>query len=220
MLRPSAEAPASNHGVHEAILIYRAWCSFREHRGGGEQAQCQIMTNFTDLASVPSDRPVPFTDLARIPQQVGVVAASGITDDEDMSIQENKAIVHSLIDRLFTDGDLSAVDTYLAADFVMHDPPLGVSADREGMRMAGGIIRKAFPDWRSDLHMLVGEGDIVAERFTASGTHQGELMGVAPTGSTVSLKGINIFRVRDGRVVEWWSRLDELGLFRQLGLAR
>jgi predicted ester cyclase len=137
-----------------------------------------------------------------------------------MNIEENKAIVRSLIDRLFTDGDLGAVDTYLADDFVMHDPPLGVPGDREGMRAAGSIIRKAFPDWRSDLHMLVGEGDIVAERFTASGTHQGELMGVAPTGIAVSLKGINIFRVRDGQVVEWWSRLDELGLFRQLGLAQ
>lgn len=137
-----------------------------------------------------------------------------------MTIQQNKAIVRSLIDGLFTDGDLSAVDTYLAADFMMHDPPFGVSADREGMRTAGSIIRNAFPDWHSDLHMLVGEGDIVTERFTASGTHQGELMGVVPTGKTVSLKGINIFRVRDGQVVEWWSRLDELGLFRQLGLAR
>ena len=137
-----------------------------------------------------------------------------------MNIEENKAIVRSLIDRLFTDGDLSAVDTYLADEFVMHDPPLGVPADREGMRTAAGIIRKAFPDWHSDLHMLAGEGDIVAERFTASGTHQGELMGVAPTGKTVSLKGMNIFRVRDGRVVEWWSRLDELGLLRQLGLAQ
>ena len=144
----------------------------------------------------------------------------GITENEDMSVEDNKAIVRSFIDGLFTDGDLGAVDTYLAADFVNHDPPLGVSADREGMRTAGRMIRKAFPDWHSDLHMLVGEDDIVVERFTASGIHQGELMGVAPTGDTVSLKGINIFRVRDGHIVEWWSRLDELGLFRQLGLAR
>jgi steroid delta-isomerase-like uncharacterized protein len=157
---------------------------------------------------------------SRIPQQVGVAAAGGITDDADMNTEQNKAIVRSLIDRLFTDGDLSAVDTYLTADFIMHDPPLGVPADREGMRTAGSIIRKAFPDWHSDLHMLVGEGDIVVERFTASGTHQGDLMGVAPTGKTVSMQGINIFRVRDGRIVEWWSRLDELALFRQLGLAQ
>ncbi len=133
--------------------------------------------------------------------------------------QDNKTIVRSLIDRLFTEGDLDAVDTYLASDFVMHDPPLGVSPDREGMRTAAEKIRKAFPDWHSDLHLLVGEDDFVAERFTASGTHQGELLGAAPTGNTVSLKGINIFRLRNGRVVEWWSRLDELGLSRQLGLA-
>lgn len=136
-----------------------------------------------------------------------------------MSIEENKAIVRSLIDGLFTRGDLGAVDIYLATDFVHHDPPLGVSADRDGMRTAGDMIRKAFPDWHSDLHMLVGEDDIVVERFTASGTHQGEFMGVAPTGKTVALKGINIFRLRSGQVVEWWSRLDELGLFHQLELA-
>jgi predicted ester cyclase len=147
-----------------------------------------------------------------------VVTALVTADDEQRDPQDNRTIVRSFIDGLFTDGDLAAVDTYLAADFVMHDPPLGVSADREGMRTAGEIIRKAFPDWHSDLHMLVVEDDIVVERFTASGTHQGELMGAAPTGKTVFLKGINIFRVREGHVVEWWSRLDELGLWRQLGI--
>jgi steroid delta-isomerase-like uncharacterized protein len=132
--------------------------------------------------------------------------------------QDNKTIVRSLIDRLFSEGDLGAVDAYLASDFVMHDPPLGVSPDREGIRAAAEMIRKAFPDWHSELHLLVGEDDIVAERFTASGTHQGEMLGAPPTGNTVSLKGINIFRLRNGRVVEWWSRLDELGLSRQLGI--
>jgi predicted ester cyclase len=86
------------------------------------------------------------------------------------------------------------------------------------MRAAAEMIRKAFPDWHSELHLLVGEDDIVAERFTASGTHQGEMLGAPPTGNTVSLKGINIFRLSNGRVVEWWSRLDELGLSRQLGI--
>ena len=148
-----------------------------------------------------------------------MVAAIGTADDDHMTTQENnKAIVRYLIDGLFTEGDLGAVDTYLAPDFVMHDPPLGVSADREGMRTAGEMIRKAFPDWHSDLHMLVAEDDMVVERFTASGTHQGELMGAEPTGKTVLLKGINIFRVREGHIAEWWSRLDELGLLQQLGM--
>jgi steroid delta-isomerase-like uncharacterized protein len=136
-----------------------------------------------------------------------------------MDTDDNKRVVRRFIDALFTDGDLGAVDEYLADDFVNHDPPIGLPNDAEGMRTAGSMFRAAFPDWHSDLHALVAEGDIVVERFTAAGTHRGELLGVAPTGKVVELRGINIFRLRDGRITERWGRLDELGLFRQLGLA-
>src|SRR5262245_17634907 len=141
-----------------------------------------------------------------------------MTEAGRMSIDENKAIVRAFIDGLFTEGDLDAADVYLADDFVNHDPPIGLTADREGMRTAGAMFRTAFPDWHSDLHLLVGENDLVVEHFTASGTHRGELMGVAATEKEVSLARTNIFRVRGGRIVELWGRLDELGLFRQLGL--
>ena len=134
------------------------------------------------------------------------------------TIEDNKTVVRDFIDRLFTKGDLEAVDTYLAEDFVNHDPPFGASADREGMRGAGAMFRQAFPDWHSDLHLLVGEGDIVVELFTASGTHRGTVMGAAGTGNTASLKGINVFRLRDGRIIERWGRLDDLGFLAQLGL--
>jgi steroid delta-isomerase-like uncharacterized protein len=133
-------------------------------------------------------------------------------------IEQNKATVRDFIDGLFTKGDLGAVDTYLSEDFINHDPPFGVSAEREGMRAAGAMMRAACPDWHSDLHQLVAEDDLVVERFTAGGTQRGEVMGVPPTGRTVSLPGINIFRVRDGLIVERWGRLDELGLLRQLGV--
>jgi predicted ester cyclase len=59
----------------------------------------------------------------------------------------------------------------------------------------------------------------VVENFTASGTQQGEIFGVPPSGRTVSLPGINIWRIHDGRIVERWGRLDDLGLMRQLRLA-
>ncbi|MER8188287.1 ester cyclase [Kitasatospora sp. NPDC094015] len=134
------------------------------------------------------------------------------------TIEQNKQTVTAFIDALFTRGDLSAVDTYLAEDFVDHDPPLGAGPDREGMRGAAALFRQACPDWHSDQGFLVGEGDLVVEIFTASGTRHGELMGVAGDGHTVALKGINVFRVRDGRIVERWGRLDELGLLRRLGL--
>ena len=134
--------------------------------------------------------------------------------------EQNKTLVSEFIEALFTKGDLDAVDRYLAPDFANHDPPFGVSSDREGMRTAGALMRVGFPDWHSDQHLVVGERDIVVERFTASGTHRGEVMGVPPTGNTVALEGINIFRVADGRIVERWGRLDDLGLLSQLGVVR
>ena len=126
-------------------------------------------------------------------------------------IEQNKAVVRDFIQSLFTKGDLTAVETYLADDFVDHDPSFGGTPDSNAMRDASATLRVAFPDWHSDLHLLVGEGDIVVEMFTASGTHTAELMGVAASGRQVALKGINIFRLRDGRIVERWGRLDEVG---------
>jgi len=132
---------------------------------------------------------------------------------------QNKTIVSDFIGALFTNGDPNAVDDYLAEDFVNHDPPFGASADREGMRAAGAMFRSVFPDWHSDLHLLVAEGDIVVELFTASGTHTGSaIMGVPASGRAVELPGINIFRLRDERIVERWGRLDDLGFLRQLGV--
>ncbi|MFG2472280.1 ester cyclase [Streptomyces canus] len=138
----------------------------------------------------------------------------------EATLSKNKDIVHAFIDALFTKGDLGAVDDYLAADFVNHDPPFEASADREGMRSAGALFRQTCPDWHSEPHLMIAEGDLVVEHFTATGTQRGVLLGVpAPVeGRTVTLRGINIFRIRGERIVERWGRLDELDLLRQLGL--
>jgi steroid delta-isomerase-like uncharacterized protein len=132
--------------------------------------------------------------------------------------EDNKSIAREFIDALFTKGDLGAVDRLLSDDFINHDPPFGAPAGREGMRAAATSFRSACPDWHTDCPFLVGEGDLVVEPFTASGSHMGELMGVVGQGQKLTLMGINIFRVNNGQIVERWGRLDELGLFRQLGL--
>jgi steroid delta-isomerase-like uncharacterized protein len=132
---------------------------------------------------------------------------------------KNKTTVTDFIAALFTKGELDAVDKHLTEDFVNHDPPFGATADKEGMRSAAALFRSVFPDWHSDLQLLVAEGDIVVELFTATGTHTGApIMGVAPSGETVTLPGVNIFRLRDGQIVERWGRLDDLGFLRQLGV--
>ncbi|MFD9591898.1 ester cyclase [Kitasatospora sp. NPDC059973] len=137
---------------------------------------------------------------------------------EQTRITDNREIVRAFIDALFTQGDLAAVDEYLAEDFLNHDPPVGTDTSREGMRAAAVLFRGAFPDWHAMPDFLVAEGDMVVEHFSASGTQRGEIFGAPPTGRTVTLRGINIFRLREGRIVERWGRLDELGLLRQLGL--
>jgi steroid delta-isomerase-like uncharacterized protein len=134
------------------------------------------------------------------------------------TIEQNKDTVTAFITALFSHGDLGAVDDYLALDFVNHDPPLGVPAGREGMRAVAAMFRAAFPDWHSDMEFLVGEGDLVVEVFTARGTQQGEIFGAPASGRGAHLPGINVWRVRQGRIVERWGRVDELGLLRQLGL--
>jgi steroid delta-isomerase-like uncharacterized protein len=141
------------------------------------------------------------------------------TDRRHAGTEANKELVQAFIQELFTKGDLEAVDRYLAPDFVNHDPPFpGAPEGPEGMRQASVLYRRALPDWHSDLHQLVAEDDIVVERFTASGTHQGELMGVPGTGKTITLPGINIFRISDGKIIERWGQLDQLGVLHQLGL--
>ncbi len=132
----------------------------------------------------------------------------------------NKRLVDDFIQDLFTKGDLGAIDRYLDPGFVNHDPPYpGAPDGPEGLRQAAAMFRAACPDWHSDLDQLIEEDDVVVERFTASGTHTGaEIMGVPASGRTVEVAGINVFRVANGRIVERWGRLDDLGLARQLGL--
>jgi predicted ester cyclase len=150
-----------------------------------------------------------------------MVERLGPTDDGGMTTTNNKQIVEEFITALFTDGDLTAVDRYLDPDFINHDPPLpGAPDGPEGLRQAAELFRHAFPDWRSeDLH-LIAEGDLVAEHFVAHGTHRGSVMGESPTGQDVVLRGVNIFRIAQGKIVERWGRLDDLGLLQQLGLGQ
>ena len=75
-----------------------------------------------------------------------------------------------------------------------------------------------FPDGRITIDGQLAEGDMVATRWTGRGTHQGELMGIPPTGKQVTVSGITISRVKNGKVVEEWSNWDTLGMLQQLGV--
>lgn len=91
-------------------------------------------------------------------------------------------------------------------------------AGREGFKQFVLMYRSAFPDMHITIEDQIAEGDKVVSRWTARGTHQGELMGIPPTGKQATVTGINIERFANGKFVEEWSNFDALGLLQQLGV--
>ncbi len=128
-----------------------------------------------------------------------------------------KAMTRELYDRVFNHGDLSAIDRLVAADAVEHTPIPGMPPGAEGVKQITTMYRKAFPDLHIEAEEIVVEGDLVAARVTLTGTHQGEFMGIAPTGRSVRMVGMDMMRVKDGKFVEHWGVEDALGMMQQLG---
>jgi predicted ester cyclase len=126
-----------------------------------------------------------------------------------VSVEANVAAVHDFVEQAWNNGDESAFEEHLAPDF----QPGG----RDGFKAVILGFRAAFPDLVLEVHDMFGAGDRVVTRFTIRGTHEGEFMGVAPTGRTVAFDGIAIDVMRDGQRVRGWAQLDRLGLLRQLG---
>ena len=137
-----------------------------------------------------------------------------------MSAEENKAIVRREVEELYNpDGDLDAVDELFAPGYVLHDPSLPESGrGPESARQLASAFRSAFPDLHTTFDGAVAEGDKVAYRWTASGTHEGELMGIPPTGRRVQTSGMTINRFSGGRIAEDWYQSDDLGMMQQLGV--
>lgn len=134
-----------------------------------------------------------------------------------MTAEENKAIYLRFIDEVFTGGDLAALDDHVAPDLVDHSA-FNPSGDREGVRQGFAMMREAFPDGQVIVEDLIAEGDKVVSRYAFRATHQGQFMGVAPTGKQVTMTGIEITRFAGGKMVEHWEQYDALGLMQQLGL--
>ncbi len=134
-----------------------------------------------------------------------------------MSAEENKALIRRIIEEIWNKGDLEAVDRYFAPDYVDHAPLPGQAPGAEGYKQAAAAMREAFPDLRLTLEDILAEGDKVAFRYTMEGTHQGDFMGMPPTGKPFSVGGMIIGRIAEGKGVERWANLDTLGLMQQLG---
>ena len=134
---------------------------------------------------------------------------------------ENKAILRRVTDEVFTQGNLDVVDELFAPSYVLHDPgvPGGELRGIESFKQQWvSMFRTAFPDLQLSVEDQVAEGDKVVTRYTGRGTHQGELMGIPPTGNEVVVSGTIMSRVSGGRIEEEWNNFDALGMMQQLGV--
>jgi len=130
--------------------------------------------------------------------------------------ETNKAILQRLHDELWIKGNLAVIDELFAADFVMHDPVLPMEVrGPEGYKQVVAMYA-AFPDMQLTREDIIAEGDKVAERWTMIGTHKGEFMGIPATGRRITVTGMGIYRLANGKFVETWASYDALGMMQQL----
>jgi steroid delta-isomerase-like uncharacterized protein len=130
-----------------------------------------------------------------------------------MAPDELKALVSREL-LAWNEGRLEVIDEIYAPTFVNHF----TGETPETVKQKIALVRSAFPDVQIVIDDQVVEGDKVVSRWTARGTHQGEFMGAPATDKRMEQTGITFLRVAEGRIVEGWSRVDDLGLLQQLGL--
>ena len=129
-----------------------------------------------------------------------------------MSLEKNKAIARRYQEEVWGKGNLDLIDELLAVDFVDHSLPAGMDSSFAGARRAVQGAHDAFPDGQWTVEDLIAEGDKVVIRWKLQATHEHEFRGIAPVGKPVTIAGITILRIADGKIAERWVNWDSMAL--------
>jgi len=130
-----------------------------------------------------------------------------------MSLERNKAIVRKYVEA-YNKQDLQAVDELLAPDYFDHTHQVGPDGTKQLIAMGF----KAFPDWHESVQDIIAEGDKVWVLLQYSGTHVGDWRGLPPTGNRINTMAVDIYRVVDGKLSEYWNVTDSMPLLKQIGV--
>jgi predicted ester cyclase len=151
-------------------------------------------------------------------ERVQVVETASVHIKERIMSAENKAVIERLT-QAFNEGNLDVLDQLVAANFVGHIPlPPGVLQGVDGLKGFFALMRAAMPDVRHPSWTLIGEGELVVIHMPTEGTFTNPLMGIPPNGKKVAVWMANIWRLDEGKAVEWWLTMDTLGFMQQLGV--
>jgi predicted ester cyclase len=132
-----------------------------------------------------------------------------------MSTDNRKALIQQFFEQVINQRNVAALDQFVSPGGVNHTVPPGMPQEADQIL---GLYLKAFPDLKVTVEDLMADGDMVVARVSYSGTHQGTLRGMAPTGKQFTVMGINIFRIANGKLVEHWGLSDRLAVLQQLGV--
>lgn len=133
--------------------------------------------------------------------------------------QHHKELTRRFHEEVWGRRNLAVIDERIADEYVGYDPALPEPVrGPAGVRETAEMFQSAFPDAAVEIEHLVGEGELLAVHRTLTGTHEGEIMGIEPTGAEVEIEGMAIYRFRDGEIVEEWQVIDMFGMLVQLGV--
>src|SRR5690242_10469479 len=132
---------------------------------------------------------------------------------------ENRALAMRYFEELCNGRKLAVADEIFAADHLHHDPSSPwVGPGPEPMKQLVSIYQNGLPDAHWAVNAVYEDGDTVIVRWTGTGTHTRDLAGIAPTGKSVSVAAVMIFRIADGKIAETWDVWDTLGMMQQIGV--
>jgi steroid delta-isomerase-like uncharacterized protein len=132
---------------------------------------------------------------------------------------ENKAIVRRLYEAVWNERKLEVVDELISASHALHDPMAsGSQIGPESYKQRVVELTTSFPDLRFTIEDMITEKGKVVVSWIISGTHEGEFMGIPPTGKKISVEGITIHHITNGKILDSYASWDALGLMRQLGV--
>ena len=127
------------------------------------------------------------------------------------------AIARRIVDEVWAEGRLETIDELIAEDFRGWTPTNGETRGREAFREQVKMYRSAFPNMTMVVDLITSDGEWATTKWTASGTHTGELMGIPATGKDVTVTGIEVDRIVGGQIVEGYGVFDTLGMLQQMG---
>lgn len=132
--------------------------------------------------------------------------------------EQYKTAAQDLIEKGFNQKDVSAFEAFFSTNLKDHALPPGVPEGFEGRKMFYSAMLAAFPGMQVRVEDVFEEGDKLVTRWSARGTHNGDMMGIPPTGKQISIGGIAIDRFENDQSVEHWEVFDQIGLMQQLGV--